>query len=100
MEAIVGESHDAPTTDSVAGGNPLLQDTWAYLVYSFDMVGGASTTVTLYKDNTDVEGTKSMTSVILVDATGYDMYVGVERATSASDWTTPFNGYIYDLHVY
>jgi hypothetical protein len=64
------------------------------------MSGGDTTTVNLYKGDTNTDGTGALAGKILIDATTYNMYVGIERTTGAAVFDTNFHGYIHDLHVY
>jgi hypothetical protein len=100
MEAKIATAGDASSVSSKAGSSDFVTNTWTYVVYSFAMTGGDTTSITLYKDTTTVDGTESFSGCILVDSTSYNMYVGIERKTTSTDWQSHFNGYIYDLNIY
>jgi hypothetical protein len=69
--------------------------TWYYLVYSFEMKGGKTTTISFFSGNV-LLSSETWTGHFIVDETAYISYFGIEQTGS---YTNLFNGYIHNISL-
>ena len=97
LKAIMSQDIDATNQLTDTSTSALVQNTWYYLVYSFEMTGGNETIYSFWLNNV-ADGTNTHT-IFLVDDALFETFIAITKTSSTPTWSNLFNGYIYDFHI-